>query len=319
MTRTDQEFDEYGKRVLAPLRPVPSKDPHVTIEAKKQYLLHGENLRQGLSSQPVGIDKRQQPGVFGKFQSRPMMKALMAVLLAVLVVLSVSSITAYAAQSSLPGEPLYAIKSLSEDVRLSMTFSTKSKLDLTLDYTNRRMDEISSLLAKGKPLNDQTSDRFQRELENVLQLAAQLDDIQIQNALWQIRSHAENQGMTIEELINKLPPQAEPAIVHLQARLTEQVQLSTFGETDPKAFRVQIRERHQKQNNPKHSSDTDKTASTPSGLTGTPMPEQNDNDNGNKMHQPTEVPGQVNPGNGKGQSTPGNGNHGPSESSTPKP
>jgi hypothetical protein len=191
MTWTDHEFDEYGKRVLSPLRPAPSLDPQVAAEAKEQFLMHGESLGHGLISQPGGLDLEQRlrkPNVFLGTQRNTLMKALAGVLLAILIILAVSSITVYAAQSSLPGEPLYTIKSWGEDLRLSMTFSTKAKLNLTLDYTIRRVNEISDILAGGKTLNDQSSDRFKRELDYALLLAAQLDNTQIQNALGQINS-----------------------------------------------------------------------------------------------------------------------------------
>jgi hypothetical protein len=322
MTRTDKEFDDYGKRILTPLRPAPSMKPHMAAETRKQYLLQVESLRQGILSQPNKEAKERltrQIKRFGLFQRMPVMKTVAALLLVVIIVLAGGSISVYAAQSSLPGEPLYSIKSLSEDVRLSLTFSPKAKLYLTLDYTNRRMDEISGLLAGGKTLNDHASARYQQELDSALQYAAQLDDSQIGNALGQIKTHAENQGMTMEDLINKLPPQAEPAVVHLQARLAEQVKLSQFGEVDPQAFRVQIHERLQKQHGNKHSAGTDQPESASPDLTVTQEPGQNGNGHGNKTHQPTAVPGNDNPGNGKGQSTPGKGNHGPNEKQTQEP
>jgi len=325
MTRADNELDEYGKRVLAALRPVPPINPQVTAEAKKQFLIQGEVLRQELISQTGGVDlvlARRKPNIMQLFQHKPLMKALVAILLAVFVILAGSSFTVYAAQSSLPGQTLYPLKSWSENVRLSMTFSTKAKLDLVLNYTNRRMGEISSLLAGGKALNDQTSERFQRELEDALQLAAQQDDTQIQNALSQIKSHAEHQGLTMEGLIGTLPPQAKPAMLHLQERLVEQVHLSTIGEADPQAFRLQIRERLQKRQGPSHLTDTDEPQSTPAEPTVIPMPAGDEDDHGNGgngNNQPTDVPGQGGSENDQGQSTPGNGNHGPNASHTPKP
>ena len=116
-----------------------------------------------------------------------------------------------------------------------------------------------------------------------------------------------------------LPPQADPAIIHLQERLNEQIQLSSFGESDPEAFRVQMREREQIHKDLNHSTETEPAESDMPGMTGTPMPENNDNNNGNKTHQPTDMPGQGNPGNGKGQNTPGNGNHDSNGTSTQEP
>jgi len=307
MTRADGELDEYGNRVFASLRSAAPIDPQVAAAEKAKFLLQGENLRQGLipgSSVVYPEQDHRKLNALQRKQHLPYIKALVATIL-VLIFLVGSSFTVYAAQNSLPGQPLYLIKSWSEDVRLSMTFSTKAKLNLTLDYTNRRVDEISRLVASGKVLNDRTSERLQSELDNALQLAAQLDDPQMQNALGQIKRRAENQGITLEELINRLPPQAEPAIIHLQERLDEQVNLSTIGVKNPQAFRSELHERLRARQGPKHSPASDQSQSTPPGSSNTPMPEQEDGHGG--------------PGNGHGQSTPGNGNHGPKPTDTANP
>lgn len=306
MTRVDDELDEYGKHVLAPLRAAPPMGLPLAEQEKARFMNLGAKLQQDLSPQSSGIDQYNDHPALRSTRVRqplPLLKFLVATLLA-LVVLVGSSITVYAAQNSLPGEPLYVIKSWSEDIRLSITSSPKARLDLTLDYTNRRMGEITSLLATGKVLPPQTSERFQVELENALLLAAQMDDKQMQNALKKIRHLAESQGMTIEELVTILPEQAEPAIAHLQQRLQEQVTLSSIGEYDPQAFRSEIRGR-QRLHPGTHKS-------TPaSDNSGTPLPTGNGNGHGNGNHQPSEVPGHSGNGPGQGKSTPDKENQGP--------
>src|SRR4030043_1832477 len=236
MTKAD---DEYGKRVLAPLQPAPPLDPQISAREKARFLLEAENFSQGFVPGAGSLDKQLEPGMsMESIRKRPMslLKALVAALIALFVLVG-SSLTVYAAQDSLPGETLYPLKTISEDIRLSLTPSTKDKLDITLDHTNRRVDEINSLLAKGKTVPLLSTDRFEGELEGALLLAAQLEDKQMQDALLEIKSHAESQGMTLDELINKLPGQAEPALLHLQERLHEQISLSSIGEIDPKTFR----------------------------------------------------------------------------------
>ncbi len=311
MTSADNEMDEFGKRTFAPLRSTPPLDSQAILDAKAKYLLEGENLRQAITLEPGGeVTRQKYHNIFRVWQYKPVMKALVAVLLAFAVILAGSSFTVFASQGSLPGQVLYPVKSWSEDVRFSLTSSTDTKLRLTLNLTNRRMEEISVLLASGKKVNEQTTDRFQRELDDALQLAAQLDDIQMQHALGEIKSQAEKQGITIQELINKLPPQADPAVLKLQERLNVQVQLSNAGETDPKKFRVQVHERQEKNQGPKHTPDTGQSQSTPDETVATPMPSEAGNNHGNDMNKPTEEPG---------QGGPGNGNHGPNPTHTPKP
>jgi hypothetical protein len=322
MTRADDELDEFGKRMFAPLRPTPPIDPQVALDSKVKFLLEGENLRQAFNMQPGREAKRQTNRnlyIFRIFQYKPVMKALVAVLLVFVVILAGSSFTVLASQSSLPGQVLYPVKSWSEDVRLSITSSPDEKLNLTLYFTNRRLEEISNLLADGNTVNDQTANRFQSELEDALQLAAQLDDTQMKHALGEIKNHAEKQGMTMQELISKLPPQADPAVLRLQQRLSEQVQLSNVGEKDPKEFRAQVHGRLQNQHGPKHSPESRQTQSTPDETAGKPMLTQDVNNHGNDMNQPTDMPGHGDQGNGQQQTSPGNGNHGPNPTHTPKP
>ena len=237
---------------------------------------------------------------------------VMTAALIVLVILAGSSFSVYAAQSSLPGEPLYSVKSWVEDIRLSLTTSPQEKLDLILYYTNRRTGEISQLATSGKILTDQAYERYQGELDSVLQLAADMNDTQMQDALGQIKKQAERQGMTLEELVSTLPAQAEPAIVHLQERLREQVNLSTFGEQDPKAFRQEIRARHQ--GHPGISKKTPDSGESYPVATENPVMPQSDSgqdDNGNGKLKSTESPGHGNTGSEGNNSSPGNGKHTP--------
>ncbi|MFZ2096046.1 MAG: DUF5667 domain-containing protein [Anaerolineales bacterium] len=325
MSESNEDLNKFGKRILSPLRQVDPLDPKIAAEERAKFLLQGENLRKDLSSKHTDVTSTKvvsKPNTLRGKQPLPLFKALIAVIL-VAIILVGSSITVYAAQSSLPGEPLYTIKSISEDVRLSMALSAKAKLDLTLTYTNRRVSEISSLISEGQALPDQTSDRYQQELEHALELAAQMEDQQMQVSLGEIKKVAENQGMTMAKLLASLPEQASPAIIRLRERLQEQVMLSSFGETDPQAFRNEIRQRQQNRQGSKHTSEPEQTGSTPVISPNAPMPEQEQNGNGKDRNQPTEMPGHDGQGNGpengQGQSTTGSGKHGPDATHTPKP
>ncbi|OGO29260.1 MAG: hypothetical protein A2136_10800 [Chloroflexi bacterium RBG_16_54_11] len=235
-----------------------------------------------------------------------------------MVILAGSSITVYASQSSLPGDLLYPVKSLSEDIRLTLTSSPQAKLDLTLDYTDRRMGEITALISGGGNVPDQASKRFNDELDRALILAAGMDDVHMRSALRQIRRMADSQGMTMEELISRLPVQAAPAISHLQQRLQEQIELSLMGENDPAAFRNHVRERqHRPHGQNKSATETTQPGTTLPVTSATPGGAGNGNGQGNDRHQSTDVPGHGGTPPGQGKSTPGNGNHGSEK--TPEP
>jgi len=322
MTRADDELDEYGKRVLLPLRSAPPIDITVAEQEKAKFLKIGESLYQDLFEQTKVKNQRKSPdfpGVVRRMRSIFILKPLIAGLLALIILLG-SSFTVYAAQDSLPGEPLYLIKSWSEDLRLAMTTSPQAKLDLTLEYTERRVNEITNLAASGKAPSEQTSDRYQGELENLLELAASMDNEPMLNALGKIKHLAKNQGMTLEELITKLPEQAQPAIIHLQQRLEEQVTLSTIGENDPQTFRWEVRERqHRRSGMPKPSSGAGGSDTTPSDGSVNPIPAEAEKGHGNDKNKTSEPPGQGDQGSGQGKGIPGNGKNGSAPTLTPEP
>ena len=326
MTRVDDELDEYGKRALAPLRPTPPLDPATADKIKASYLKQAESIRQadftpaGVKSAPTSTGIR---GVL-PWLPRPILKTLAALMLVLVFVLAGSSLSVYAAQDSLPGQTLYPVKLWTEDLSLSFAQSPQTKLNLTLVYTTRRMDEISALMAHGKSVNMQTSERFQHQLEDALQLAVQLDDQQMLGALIEIKKNAENQGITLQDLINQLPAQAEPATIQLQQRLTEQVQLSNMGETDPSSFREKVQERARNRQQIKHNSATEQPQNLPdiSSTTATPGAEQDHQGSTPTEKQPGSGGpgnGQASPGNGQIQPTSDDGNHSPEPEHTPKP
>ena len=313
--------DEYGKRVLASLQPTPPLDPKEAAEEKAKFLLLGENLRQGIipgSSEPAIQHDNGLSTALLRRRPTPIFKFMVATLMALIVLIG-SSLTVYASQASLPGDALYPLKAVSEDIRLSITRSPQAKLDITLEYTNRRMDEITEAVSAGRPVQSQVSTRFGDELDSALRLAAQMEDTQLQIALREIKNHAQSQGMTIEELLIQLPVQADPAIVHLQERLREQVTLSAIGENDPQTYRIRIRERLQRRSETHQPKPVeDENSSNPDGST-TPEPtkadERHDNGNGN----PSQAPGNNGSNPGQGNPNPGNGNHGNNPTHTPKP
>lgn len=115
-------------------------------------------------------------------------------------------------------------------------------------------------------------------------------------------------------MIAHQPNRALPAMLRLEERLREQVQLSAAGENNPQEFRLQVRERAENRQGPK-ASPTDKQPNS-STEPATPIP-PSDNGNKNGGNKPTNQPGHGNQNNGQGQDKPGNDSHG--SKPTPKP
>jgi len=76
-------------------------------------------------------------------------------------VLVMGSGTVFAADSSLPGSPLYPVKLVTEDVRISMAGSDIQKATLYAEFAEKRVDEMTRLVETGKSERvGQVAERF---------------------------------------------------------------------------------------------------------------------------------------------------------------
>ena len=73
---------------------------------------------------------------------------------AILVLVSAGATSA--AASSLPGDPLYAVKRAGEDVRLVLTFDDVARTQLLSELTDRRLEELAEI-AKHRPSSAPTA------------------------------------------------------------------------------------------------------------------------------------------------------------------
>jgi hypothetical protein len=79
-----------------------------------------------------------------------------------------------AAASSLPGDPLYAVKRTTEDVQLALTFDEVARMQLLARFADRRLEELAEV-AKQRPSSAPTAtqeyadavERFANALDNV--------------------------------------------------------------------------------------------------------------------------------------------------------
>jgi hypothetical protein len=83
--------------------------------------------------------------------------------------------TVFASQASIPGETLYPIKRLVENVRLAAAVDQKTKAEVRLDIAEERLMEINSLLAEKRAQNASSS----FELEKNVRKAAEDFDSQL--------------------------------------------------------------------------------------------------------------------------------------------
>ncbi len=291
------EVDNRFQKLLGRVRSVPPLDMQSVNEEREKFLAQGATYRSTVSLRNtprliVWINR-----IFFTIREKermPMLSTLIAILISFGLFFSSAGATVFASQDSLPNEPLYPIKTWSENARLSLTESAQAKLDLILAFSDRRISEITHLYASGQNVPDKVTNRLMEELEIALQIAAGMDDPQILPALEQIRLRSEIQSHTLASLMGEGSGQQD-LLVRSQDRIQEQIRLAAFGESDPQGFRLEVQNRIRQNQNlqPPFPTLMDATPQIPSV---TPSCLQNSYGPGPNGDLMTTTPGQYGPG-----------------------
>ncbi len=151
----------------------------------------------------------------------------------VMAVMMGGGATALAAQSALPDSPLYRVKLATEDVRLWFVFDDSHEAEILLDQSDKRVEEIMSMVRKEKPIPDNVlsalHDRNQRAaviLENrpeeavlrtrLRELSASQEELLI--ALWpNVSDPARPEYTEAVALVHNLRLQSSGGLVYVRA------------------------------------------------------------------------------------------------------
>lgn len=116
---------------------------------------------------------KPQPTFLGYAQSIFSRKAMAITLIIAMVVLGSGIGGAYASQSALPGDALYPVKLLTEDVRMALKFNPESKANLEMSFAAKRLEEIKNVLEE-KGVDAKGLDIAQERLERNLLRATEV-------------------------------------------------------------------------------------------------------------------------------------------------
>ncbi len=89
-----------------------------------------------------------------------------AMVVIVLVFLGYTA-TSTIASASLPGDLLYPVKSTTEKVQLALTFDQEEKIELHMDFVDRRTDELQQLVRIPNESDDKKSERVSEAVKNI--------------------------------------------------------------------------------------------------------------------------------------------------------
>lgn len=116
------------------------------LSVLSEYMAH-KPLRTHTAARP------HSPFSWVTFAHRPIAAALVLVLV-------FGSGVSYAAENSLPGDALYAVKTaVNEPVRVALATNAEAKAEVQIELAERRIEEAATLAAEGR-LDDATQDRL---------------------------------------------------------------------------------------------------------------------------------------------------------------
>ncbi len=233
MTSIPEEQDFEIIALVEKLQKAPERFPQDMAAGKARFLAEAQSFARPVFRAP---ERHPNPSkTIFSWKAQPVL-AILAVLITIFVlVFGGTGVTVYAAQSSLPGQPLYGVKLASEDVRVSLPASRQTRIGLAMDLADLRLQEAQQLAAKGKPIPGTVWTRMENHIDLGLYTAAGLDDNQLAQQLLQIQARLNTELGKL--VLLKADPRYSSTTQSSWAVLLNRQQLVTMGLIDPAAFR----------------------------------------------------------------------------------
>jgi len=149
--------------------------------------------------------------------------------------------TAYAAQDSLPTDPLYAVKLITEDVRFALTSDEQAQIDFQMELAAVRVQEMTRLTEQGRSIPGDVPLRLQMHLELAVQTTARFEEPQMQTALQQIRAAIQTQAQIMTQLRVAASDNAGQQLRLAERALARAREMCDLGLSEPQLFRERIR------------------------------------------------------------------------------
>ena len=232
MPRDDYEIDPDLKHYLEDLKSVPPRDPQAAARGRARFLTEAASIK-AVSGK---YGRRHTVQSLYARKERFAMNMLMTAVLIFTLLFSGTAGTVYAAQDALPTDLLYPVKTLSEDIRLSLTMGPQEQAELLEQLAQTRVQEILALQNQGLEPPDAVSLRLQQHNWQAISLAAGLDDAAMQATLERLRTRLQVQYITLGQT-----DEASQALLRTRSMLQTQLRLVETGLADPQGFRYIVR------------------------------------------------------------------------------
>lgn len=178
-------WEDEIKQKLEKLDAIPERNPLRVQSAKKNFMSEMQQLAGETTVSVPGKSWWNQLNI--KKESFSMKLITIATILSLLLG---GGITAVAAQDSLPGDLLYPVKTLVEDIELGLATDPETAFAIALKHANYRFEEINTLVGEGETVNEAQLFAWQHSFQRALECGIETEDpigklLMVQNQLQQ--------------------------------------------------------------------------------------------------------------------------------------
>jgi hypothetical protein len=165
------KLEDEIKQKLEKLDAIPERNPLRVQSAKKNFLSEMHQLAGETTVSVPGKSWWNQLNI--KKETFSMKLITIATILSLLLG---GGITAVGAQDSLPGDLLYPVKTLVEDIELGLATDPETEFDIALNHAFKRFEEIQILLDEGEVVGEAHLLAWQEAFQRALQYGVNTED-----------------------------------------------------------------------------------------------------------------------------------------------
>lgn len=164
------------------------------------------------------FEKMQEPSpkVSSRFSLWPkhaLTRVLASVLVGLVVIGAAGGSVVYAAQSSLPGDTLYPVKTGVENLQLALTTNPVAKANLHLKLAQQRINEVTEQVKLDRHFDSQTLDTVKQQLNSaVSELSESKDTKAVDKILSRMSADTLNQQLELEQALTNVPASSQPVL-----------------------------------------------------------------------------------------------------------
>ncbi len=227
LSQSDEPIDPRLESVLELLRSVPPRNPEATARGTTRFLSELEAL---FPSEPQTASKRlagwlrlkltparkQEDENMNAAKKGFALTTIAAVVVILAMIFGGVTLTASAAQGSLPGDALYLVKTGLEETQVRLAGDASDLAQLHMTFAERRLNEISALIAAGRFNDIGTATRdFEFQVSQAiqaLQLVSASDPARAASLSQRITAALAQYAQALSTAMGRVPESVKPAV-----------------------------------------------------------------------------------------------------------